>query len=147
MAVSAAKTWVASEVLTASDLNAEFSNIYDNGESLAWQATTSKDLASWPLILDADGDTEIFASTDDRIDMKLAGQVLFRFDGTASTPVLPIFFEATGGGTDEVYIKTSGANTSIDFSGKGTGVVQINGETASGTDESQWHISRQVYGR
>lgn len=72
MSVSRIKTWIV-ETLTASDLNAEFSNILNNGEDLAWPATKAKDLDGQELILDADADTSITADTDDQIDVKVGG--------------------------------------------------------------------------
>ena len=72
MAVSRVKNWIV-EVLTASDLNAEFNNILNNGEDLGWPATTAKDLNGQELILDADADTSITASTDDVIDFRIGG--------------------------------------------------------------------------
>lgn len=74
-------------MLLASDLNAEFNSILDNGQDLGWPATNSKDFDGNTLILDADADTTIVASTDDRIDFGLAGVNLFRMDGTVATPV------------------------------------------------------------
>ena len=44
MAVSRTKTWIAAETLSASDLNAEFNNVLNNAEDLAWPATKAKDL-------------------------------------------------------------------------------------------------------
>ena len=73
MAVTPAKTWVTGEILTATDLNGEFLNVYNNGSTLAWPASTSKDLNGQELILDADADTSITADTDDRIDFRVGG--------------------------------------------------------------------------
>lgn len=84
MAVSASKTWITNESLTASDLNAEFSNIYSNGENLGWPATKLKDLDGQELVLDADGDTSITADTDDQIDFRLAGIDAFTMATVAS---------------------------------------------------------------
>lgn len=72
MALSAVKIW-GNEILTFSDLNAEFANIYSNGSSLAWPATSAKDLDGQELILDVDGDTSITADTDDQIDVRIGG--------------------------------------------------------------------------
>jgi hypothetical protein len=72
MSVSRIKTWIV-ETLTASDLNAEFNNILNNGEDLGWPATKAKDLNGQELILDADGDTSITSDTDDQIDFKIGG--------------------------------------------------------------------------
>ncbi len=73
MAVSRSKTWSAGEALTASDLNAEFNNILNNGDYIGWPATRAKDMDAFELILDGDADTSIAANTDDRIDFKIGG--------------------------------------------------------------------------
>lgn len=73
MAVSPFKTFSAGEVLTAADLNSSFTQITDNGEDLGWPATKAKDLDGQELILDADADTSIHASTDDELDFKIGG--------------------------------------------------------------------------
>ena len=72
MAVSRIKNWIV-ETLTASDLNAEFNNILNNGEDLGWPATKAKDLDGQELILDSDADTSITADTDDQIDFRVGG--------------------------------------------------------------------------
>ena len=59
--------------MTASDLNSSLTQITDNGEDLGWPATKAKDLDGQELILDADADTSITASTDDLIDFKIGG--------------------------------------------------------------------------
>jgi len=82
MALSALKTWIGGEVLTASDQNSEFSNIYSNGEDLAWPATKAKDFDGNELILDADGDTSITADTDDQMDFKCGGSDVFTLTAT-----------------------------------------------------------------
>ena len=46
MTVSRVKTWISGEILTATDLNVEFSNILSNGEDLAWPATKTKDFSN-----------------------------------------------------------------------------------------------------
>lgn len=81
MAVSRIKNWIV-EKLTASDLNAEFNNILNNGEDLAWPATKAKDLDGQELILDADADTSITADTDDRMDFRVGGTDRVQFTNT-----------------------------------------------------------------
>lgn len=78
MALSRTKTWVAAEILTASDLNAEFNNILDNAISLISPLTAALDADGKEIILDADGDTSITADTDDQIDVKIAGSDDFK---------------------------------------------------------------------
>lgn len=46
MTVSRVKTWISGEILTATDLNVEFSNILSNGEDLAWPAMKTKDFSN-----------------------------------------------------------------------------------------------------
>ena len=109
MAVSRTKTWIDTEVLDASDLNAEFNNVLNNGEDLAWPATKAKDLDGQELILDADADTSIKASTNDQIDFKIAGADDFRM--TANT------FTALAGSsivqTDGIMFIGDTANTNM----------------------------------
>lgn len=128
MAVSRLKTWVAAEVLSASDLNAEFNNVLNNGEDLGWPATKAKDLDGQQLILDADQDTHFTADTDDRLDLALAGTDLFRWDGTVATPVNGLDFIASATGS-AVQMKAVGSDTniSINIVPKGNGTLQAGG--------------------
>lgn len=73
MALSRVKTWIAAEVLNASDLNAEFDNILNNAISLISPVTAALDMNGFEFILDADGDTSITADTDDQIDFRIGG--------------------------------------------------------------------------
>ena len=82
MALSRLKTWGV-EVLTATDLNAEFNNILNNPVSLVSPLTAALDMDAFKLILDADADTSITADTDDQIDFELSGADDFRM--TANT--------------------------------------------------------------
>ncbi|MGI9297619.1 MAG: hypothetical protein ACR2QC_06955 [Gammaproteobacteria bacterium] len=127
MAISRVKTWIV-EVLTASDLNAEFDNIINNARSLISPLTGSLDMNGNEIILDADADSSITADTDDRIDLKLSGTDLFRFDGTATTPVNGLDFTAAAAGS-EPSILARGSDTDIDITltPKGAGVVSITG--------------------
>lgn len=83
MALARVKTWSAGDVLTAADLNAEFGNIYNNGQSLVQPWVGNFDLDGNTLLLDADADTSLDASTDDTIDITINGADDFRF--TANT--------------------------------------------------------------
>ena len=73
MSISRSKTWVAAEVLSASDLNAEFSNIIDNGQDIANPASKAYDLDGNELIFDGDGDTSLTADSDDQLDFRIGG--------------------------------------------------------------------------
>lgn len=72
MALGRVKTWIA-EVLTASDLNAEFNNLLNNALTLISPLTGTLDANGNEIILDADADTSITADTDDQIDFKIGG--------------------------------------------------------------------------
>jgi hypothetical protein len=146
MAVSPLKTWVAGEVLTASDLNAEFLNVYSGGQTLGWPATTSKDLNGFELIFDVDADTSLTADTDDRIDVKLSGADLFRFDGTATTPVNGFDFIAAAASSDP-SITVVGSDTNIDLNivPKGTGLVMMSGTELLRLENTQDILSAQVF--
>lgn len=128
MAVTVFKTFAAGEILTASDLNSSFSKIVDNGEDLGWPATKARSMDRFELTLDDDGDSGIVADTDDRIDLKLSGSDLFRFDGTVTTPVNGMDFIASAG-TDDVVMDLVGtaADISLDIQPKGTGTLKVNG--------------------
>ena len=128
MALSAVKVWVAGEILFASDLNAEFSNVYSNGEDLGIPATKAHDMNGLELTLDSDGDSGVIADTDDRIDLKLQGVDLFRFDGTTATSVNGLDFTASDAGNDVVIVaQGSDTNIDIDIQGKGAGDILANG--------------------
>ncbi len=115
-AVSRLKTWSAAETLTASNLNAEFNNVLNNGEDLAWPATKAKDYNGFGLTLDADADSTLTCDTDDRCDLALAGIDLFRFDGTVATPVNGIDFIARATGSPaSIQAQGSDSNVALDI--------------------------------
>ncbi len=150
MALSASKTWVAGEVLTASDLNGEFSNIYGNGEDLGWPATKTKALAGQTLTLDSDGDSSLEAGTDDRLDLSLNGTALFRWDGTVATPVNGLDFVAAAAASEPAIVAV-GSDTDIDIelTPKGTGNVTQGGTRVLllGDEETdQVILAGQVFG-
>ena len=128
MSVSRIKVWISGEILTASALNSEVSNILDNGEDLGWPATKTKDMDGQELILDSDGDTSITGDIDDRIDFRLSGSDLFRLDGTVATPVNGLDWIASAAG-NAVQVKAVGSdsNISINLVPKGNGRVQEDG--------------------
>ena len=130
MALSVVKTWIAGEVLYAADLNAEFANVYNNGEDLATPATKAHDMDGFEVTLDGDGDTGIVSDTDDRIDFRVSGTDLFRFDGTVTTPVNGFDFVASDTG-NSVSIDAVGSDTNIaiDIDAKGTGTINLNGDS------------------
>lgn len=137
MALTVVKTFIAGEVLFASDLNAEFANIINEGEDLVTPATKAHDMNGFEFVLNAPGDTSITADTDDRIDLKLGGTDLFRFDGTTASSVNGLDFVAAATGADVVILATGDANTDIDIQASGTGVVLANGDGPLGILASQ----------
>lgn len=145
MAISALKTFVAGEILTASDLNDEFLNIINNGEDLGWPASKVKQMRGNALQLDSDDDTTIYASTDDQIDFDVGGVNLFTWDGTTAASKTG-FTWVTGATGVAPQIQARGeANVSINLVPAGTGTVQISGtsiETAGNII-----LASQVFGR
>ena len=98
MSITVYKTFSAGEILTASDLNASFSQIVDNGEDLAWPATQSRDFNGVELILDANADSSITADTDDQIDFRLGGSDLMRMLVTSSMGEFRVIGNDAGAG-------------------------------------------------
>lgn len=125
MALSRVKTWIAGEVLTASDLNAEFNNILNNADDLISPLPGTLDLNGNELIIDADADTSITADTDDQIDFKLGGTDIIRFKTVASAVNgIDLFGSATG---TEVYLQSFGTDSNVDIGivPKGSGIVRF----------------------
>jgi hypothetical protein len=79
MAVNRLTTWVAGEILTASDLNGEFDNILNTGQLIGFPRTQAADFDGQTLQLDADGNTTLRANTDDEIDIAIGGTDTFLF--------------------------------------------------------------------
>lgn len=85
MAVSASKTFVSGEILTATELNTLNTNILNNGEDLGWPSTKARSLAGFELQLDADGDTSITADTPNVIDIRIGGTDRMQITDTDAT--------------------------------------------------------------
>jgi hypothetical protein len=85
MAVLRLVTWVANDILTASDLNGEFDNILNQGQAVGFPRTANADFNGYTLILDADADTTLRASTDDQIDIAIGGTDTYSFTATELT--------------------------------------------------------------
>ena len=149
MAVSASKTWVAGEILTASDLNSEFTNIYSNGQTVGFPRTSEADFDGQELWLDSDKDSSITADTDDRIDVKMQGKDLYRFDGTVSSAVDGLDFIAAATANPSAPSLTAfgeSTNISINLVPKGSGVVSIAGSTVFLNESDQHLLANQVFG-
>jgi len=140
MAVAPYKTYIAGEVLTAADLVNSFLQIHNNGDDLASPATKAHDMNGFQLILDADADSGIRASTDDRIDLMLAGTNLFRFVTTTQS-ALDVngidFYSNIVTQAPRIVAVGSDTDVSINLVPKGAGSVQINGNPIGGTEEAQ----------
>lgn len=149
MALSRIKTWIA-EVLTYSDLNAEFDNIINNGAgSLSSPRTASFDMNGLALILDADGDTYVQAGTDDIVDFYGQTTLLFRVDMSVSTPVNGMTFLASATGSDvKIVARGSDTNINIDIVPKGSGVLKVNGTTLTipSADNDQFVLGPHIFG-
>ena len=128
MAISVFKTFVAGEVLTASDLNSSLVQITSGGQSIGSPRTASFDMDGQALIMDADGDTQFQAGSDDVVELTMQGQVLFTWDGDVATAINGIRWTGSAAGV-AVGILAQGDDTNIDLSidGKGTGQVIVDG--------------------
>jgi len=127
MAVSAFKTWIAGEVLTASDLNNSFSQVFNNGEDLGFPRTKDADFNGNALILDTDADSELVEISDDIIGLQLTGVAgIIKFDGATAGGALTngFTFEVQDTG-NAVRIIAQGTDTDISIAlvPKGTGTV------------------------
>ena len=149
MALSRIKTWIA-EILTASDLNAEYDNILNEGaKSLSSPREAALDMAGFELILDADANSSFTADTDDRLDVRLQGKDLFLFDGTTASSVDGLTFGAVATASPStVTITGQGESTNINVNlvSKGTsGTIQIEGNSAAGYEDETTVIAQQVF--
>lgn len=79
MAKTQQKTWVDQEILTHSDLNTEFQNIYTSPMALISPATAALDMNAQTIILSADQADTIKASTDNQIDVTVNSSVVAYF--------------------------------------------------------------------
>lgn len=102
MAVTAYKTFIAGEVLTAADLNSSYAQVFDNGQDLGWPATKAKDLDGYELVLDSDSDTSITVDTDDQIDFKIGGSDLVVMSATKNTVENPFFIKEMASALSDV---------------------------------------------
>ena len=85
MAITRVKSWTAGEVLTANDLNNEFNNVTNNALIEPVVLTQQFDVNGQLLLLDADGDTLLDASTNNVVDVTIGGADDFRFAANSFT--------------------------------------------------------------
>ena len=139
MAKTRTKSWVAQEILTAADLNAEFDALLSSPMALISPATTALDMDGQELILDGDGNSSITVDTNDVLHMRLQAMDQFIFDGDVVSPVAGLTFrsaaEATnvgiivqGTGTDVGLTVTRLGDGTLDLlpSGAGTTLLDLN---------------------
>lgn len=133
MAISRVKTWTSQEVVANGDLNGEFNNIINNARALISPLTGALDMDGNEFILDADADTSLISSTDDRLDVKMNGvSSLFRLDGTVASPVNGLNIIAGATGTRVVLdagITGADANVGMTLLANGTGPIVIDNDT------------------
>ena len=123
MALSRLHTWVSGEVLTASDLNAEFNNIINN-LSVALVGTIIAGTAAVPgLGIVSDTDTGIFSPGSNRIGLAAGGVQVF--EGSAYASGVNYLLTAPGQAGQTVLLTATGSDTNVNLTlrGKGTGYV------------------------
>lgn len=150
MALARIKTWIA-EVLTFSDLNAEFNNILTNGGgSLSSPRTANFDVDGYRVTLDGPGGMWMIGSTTNILDFYGASTLLYRLDMSVGTPVNALSFEASAtGNATNIRARGSDTNIDIDLIPKGSGSVKINGvaiAAATSLESDQNILANLVYG-
>lgn len=151
MAISRAKTWIAGEVLTASDLNGEFNNIINNALALISPLTDALDCNGQEIILDADADTSIQCVTDDQINLKMGAVKALgiaiasgmTFAAATDTAGQAVYFQtadaggtataARAGGALELRTGDGSANTGAVACGAGGAMATVAGAGGSNT--------------
>ena len=133
MAKTRTKSWIASEILTAADLNAEFNALLSSPMNLISPATAALDMDGYELILDADGDSSITIDTDDVLHMRLQAIDAFIFDGDVASSQNGLTF-TTSAASDNVSMAVHGVGTNVGLSvtPKGTGEITL-GKLLSGS--------------
>jgi len=134
MAKVRTKSWIASEILTAADLNAEFDALLSSPIDLISPATAALDMDGQEIIMDADQDSSLTVDTDDVLHVKLKAIDAFIFDGDIASSANGMTF-ATSASTDPVSITAQGTGAAIGISliTKGTGEFKVTGDIESGT--------------
>jgi len=119
--------------------------VFDTADSGGEQITLHKklDLNGVELILDADADTSIHASTDDQIDIKIAGADDFSFTANTFTAasgstIAAQALTATSIGVDNITIdgntiSSTDTNGNINLTPNGTGKVYITNNSTQST--------------
>jgi len=129
MALSPYKTFVAGEILTASDLNASFAQITSNALQLISPLTGTLDADGKTIILDADADSNLAAGTDDVLTLTLQAFAAFIFDGDVASPVNGLTFATSATGVAPSIIAHGETNVSLELGAKGTGDINLRAGT------------------
>lgn len=126
MAITAYKTYIAGEVLSASDLNASLTYITTNALAMISPLTGTLDCDGQILILDSDGDSSLQAASDDVLTLKLNNASLFVWNGATASVVNGVTMTAAIA-TAAPVIAATGTDTNIDLElrSKGTGDVVV----------------------
>src|SRR3990167_9162592 len=112
MSLARVKVWIAGEVLTASELNAEFNNILNNPVSLISPLTATLDLDGQRLTLDSDGDLNFLTTSDDVLALRKDTTSLFVWDAATASVVNGLKFLSTVA-NDSVEIQAQGTDSQI----------------------------------
>ena len=150
MSISRVHTWSNGEVLTHTDLNAEFDNILNNAHSLTFPLTADGTfggfkatglglgLVSSPSVqFTGDTNTGIYSSAADTFDIAAGG---IRAASFATVALGVNYLELNPSvATAAVKLDSEGSDTNIniDVRPKGSGVLLVNGETVTGFLASQ----------
>ena len=86
MAVLRATVWIANDILTAVDLNAEFDLFAGApGQNVSFPRTANADFDGYTLILDAVGTTTLSAAVVDELNLAIGAVDTYRFTATELT--------------------------------------------------------------
>jgi len=133
LALSRIKTWIAGEVLTASDLNAEYNNLLNNALTLISPLTGPLDIDGQTLTLDAAAATQVVSSA----------AVSWNFTSGAKTGT-----PGTGGSVERFSAQTftdsatagSGTATAAVFYSLAAPTLAATNASVTTTDAATWYI-------
>lgn len=125
MSIARVKVWIANEVLTAADLNAEFNNILNSPVALWSPAAAAANMNGNALNFDTDNNTGFVSTVNDRLDFQCGGATVLQLgfsstqprikgdfsNATASSRVL--FQTNVAGGTSVGAIPNTSGNSSF----------------------------------
>ena len=134
MALSRIKTWIAGEVLTASDLNAEYNNLLNNALTLISPLTGTLDIDGNTITLDAAAATQVVSS----------GAVSWDFTSGAKTGT-----PGTGGSVERFSAQTftdsatagSGTATAAVFYSIAAPTLAATNSSVTTTDAATYYIA------